>query len=81
MCCVHWLQIPYVSENDHLDFRILWAPLRKRDDYRCVLPHPGYARLKTGALSTLGKRSSNRATASAQKQLLDFIFKLFIMKD
>lgn len=81
MCCVHWLQIPYVSENDHLDFRILWAPLRKRDDYRCVLPHPGYARLRTGALSTLGKCSSNRATASAQKQLLDFIFKLFIMKD
>lgn len=49
-------------------------------DYRHVLPHPGYAGLRTGA-STLGKRSSNRATASAQKRLLDFIFKLFIMKD
>lgn len=39
MCCVHWLQIHYVSEKDHLDFRILWAPLLKRDDYRRVLPH------------------------------------------
>lgn len=81
MCCVHWLKIPYVSVNDHLDFRILWAPLGKRDDSRCVLPHPGYARLRTGASSMLGKHFSNQTTASAQKRLLDFIFKLFIMKD